>query len=330
MKFRKYNSIENTYQDKLIHKVVQFKMNDDDKWFVTEKVHGANFSVSTDGQNLRYAKRTSFLSQSDNFFNWQEIAGGLNGKIFKLYHLIKVRYKDTSKVQVFGELFGGSYPHKNVPKNNHACRVQKGVFYSPNNEFMAFDILINDKMYIYPKEAFELFKICDIPHVPVIATGQTLDEALKISNEFNTLIPNLLDFPEIDDNICEGVVIVPETGEQFMGENRIIFKNKNSKFSEKQKTKVRKQDNTLSDGEAKWQKELLGYINDNRLDNVISHEGVFDSNKQIGKFMGLLHKDVMQDFVKDHPKYLVLEKQERKRIEKIVSPTIVDLLKRRL
>jgi len=39
-----------------------------------------------------------------------------------------------------GELFGGAYPHKDVPANPKVKPVQTGIWYSPNIEFIAFDL----------------------------------------------------------------------------------------------------------------------------------------------------------------------------------------------
>ena len=35
---------------------------DDVKWVVTEKIHGANFSVYYDGTTVQFAKRNSFVN----------------------------------------------------------------------------------------------------------------------------------------------------------------------------------------------------------------------------------------------------------------------------
>lgn len=42
------------------------------------------------------------------------------------------------KFAIYGEYFGGNWPEGN-PKVKH---VQKGIYYTPNHEFMAFDIKI--------------------------------------------------------------------------------------------------------------------------------------------------------------------------------------------
>ncbi len=50
-------------------------------------------------------------------------------------------HPETIKIQIFGELFGGYYQHKDVKPTKGAKCVINRISYSPNNEFLAFDIL---------------------------------------------------------------------------------------------------------------------------------------------------------------------------------------------
>ena len=52
------------------------------------------------------------------------------------------------ELYIFGELFGGYYPDKSVPKVQDATRLQQGVFYSPDNDFCAFDLRIYNGSYL--------------------------------------------------------------------------------------------------------------------------------------------------------------------------------------
>lgn len=54
---------------------------------------------------------------------------------------MKLLNVELTIVKVYGELFGGCYPHKDVtPSKNKVKRIQKGVWYSPYVRFYAFDI----------------------------------------------------------------------------------------------------------------------------------------------------------------------------------------------
>ena len=54
------------------------KLLDSVDWVVTEKIHGANFSFSLEGDVLRYAKRKEFLRWTDDFFGFQLVAERLD------------------------------------------------------------------------------------------------------------------------------------------------------------------------------------------------------------------------------------------------------------
>ena len=81
------------------------------KWIVTEKVHGANFSVHTDGQTVTFAKRRFMIEDAENFFNFRnaEFMLTLPEKVKELYGLVcQLSMKsEVLQVSVYGELFGG-------------------------------------------------------------------------------------------------------------------------------------------------------------------------------------------------------------------------------
>ena len=59
--FKKYNSIENHYQENFINKIKEANSGLNVQWFVTEKIHGCNAQISYDGKEVRYGKRTSYI-----------------------------------------------------------------------------------------------------------------------------------------------------------------------------------------------------------------------------------------------------------------------------
>ena len=67
--FTKFPSLENTYRQKEIDKILM--MNIKDKWVVTEKVHGANFSFwvykdSDSGKvDIKCAKRSGWIEEGE-------------------------------------------------------------------------------------------------------------------------------------------------------------------------------------------------------------------------------------------------------------------------
>ena len=87
------------------------------------------------------AKRSSLLKeQKSAFFNWLEIRESHKEKILKIYEEVKLMLNDERlqkhkhkfeesqdklHVIVYGELFGGVYPHKEVQKVEGVKFIQK-------------------------------------------------------------------------------------------------------------------------------------------------------------------------------------------------------------
>jgi hypothetical protein len=71
-KFKSYPDIEN-YNSSKIKKLLK-KHTTDELWVATEKIHGTNFCFVFNGSVMECAKRTSFLTQTDSFYNYQPIS----------------------------------------------------------------------------------------------------------------------------------------------------------------------------------------------------------------------------------------------------------------
>ena len=95
--FTKFPSLENTYRQKEIDKIQSMKIRD--KWVVTEKVHGANFSfwmteehLSVEGIGLcstvviKCAKRSGWIEDDEKFFNYQPVLEKYRDSLERLYY----------------------------------------------------------------------------------------------------------------------------------------------------------------------------------------------------------------------------------------------------
>jgi Rnl2 family RNA ligase len=328
--FKKYNSIENTYREKATEQVYLHDYGND-VFIVQEKVHGANFSFITGGNTIQVAKRTSLIAEGENFNNYEYVHNKYETAIKALFKLVKIDFPKTEIMTVFGELFGGSYEHKEVEKINGMVRIQKGVFYSPENDFYAFDICLDHKQYLDVTIANKYFKEVEMFYAKTLFAG-TFNECMSYPNDFESKVHEWLGLPTIEDNICEGTIIKPLVSKRFGNGQRVIFKNKNEKWSEKshvRRSKVSKPSATsvLSDTEKELMNTLLSYVNENRLMNVQSKLGEF-SPKQTGKTIGLLAKDALEDFVKDHETdWNNTEKQHQKIMTKILNKEAATVVK---
>jgi len=292
--FKKYDDIENSYRGKWVQQVQAHALQEEMKvtWDVQEKIHGSNFSIIYDvsAETLTFAKRTSVLEENATFFNFAHRKGEWSELMCNLVDLLP---EATTYITVWGELCGGKYLNMK-PNHKKVKPVQKGVEYSPNLEFFVFDVVV-DGAYLDLNRALELAKQAGFHVIPVLASFDTLQEALQYPNAFQSGIPVLLDLPKHSgDNVCEGVVIKARKTFYVKG-RRAVFKNKNETFAEKQKAprkprKPKEQQPTPFP-------ELMDYVTVQRYDNVVSKLGP-DAN--IGELGRTLAEDVVQDYRKDH------------------------------
>ncbi|WP_420575080.1 RNA ligase, Rnl2 family [Kordia sp.] len=328
--FKKYNSIENTYREKAIEQVYLHNYGND-VFVVQEKVHGANFSFITDGNSIEVAKRTSLISADENFNNYKYVVTKYEKAITEVFKLVKDDFPETKMITVFGEIFGGSYEHSEVEKMQGMVRIQKGVFYSPENDFYAFDICLDHTQYLDVTIANTYFEKVGLFYAKTLFAG-TFSECMAYPNTFESKVHEWLNLPTIEDNICEGTIIKPLVSKRFGNGQRVIFKNKNEKWSEKshvKRSRISKPSATevLSDTEKELMHTLLSYVNENRLMNVQSKLGEF-SPKQTGKTIGLLAKDALEDFVLDHEfDWNNTEKQHQKVMTKILNKEAANMVK---
>lgn len=338
--FSKYPSIELSEKEFIIDKIRKhgYALR---PYVITEKIHGANtqicYNCITD--EFEYGKRTGILEPDEKFYGVHDCFENIKENIIDLATYLKPTLtKKLEVVKVFGEIFGGAYPHPDVQRDTHATKVQKGVYYSPSNHWLAFDIAYKlegdpTTYFLGAEDFFLACGACAIGTVPLLAVVNTLDEALEYPNDKPSVVYQIYDLPELEDNIMEGVVIRPAKADLYMGMTRVILKNKNMKFKEKSHVKRPNLTQEYSDNLNQVLAELTSYITENRVENVISHEGeVVESD--IGKIIGLTIKDIMEEYVKESKIFNLLEKVETKIVSKrlpgMVAPVVKTAIYRRL
>ena len=270
-------------------------------WCVTEKVHGANFCFlcDNDGERVRCGKRSGLLSSDDDFFGYKRrLFNEISPKIHQLYLVVKANYPQTEKLYVFGELFGGHYPHPDVPKVAQANAVQTGIWYCPDIEFCAFDLAIGahgQQTYLDYEFALNGFKHANLFHAEPLFVGK-YEDALDYPLGFHSHVPTKLGLPPLaDDNKAEGIVIKPmrellvRTGKG--GPVRAIVKRKIEEFAEDKYSQAQKQA-LRTPGELApvdlLRFEIDASVTDNRLNNALSKVGQVTANDK-DKLKELLH-----------------------------------------
>ena len=332
--FKKYSSIENTYNKEFMERI-KSEGYDSLRYVVQEKVHGANCCFVTDGEEVHFAKRTGMMEAGEKFYDYEDLLVRYKERVIHLYLRVREKYPDIESALIYGEMFGGRYPHPDVKNDSRVVCIQKGVFYCPFHEFYGFDIFVRGtegNRYFSVNETNTLFAESGFLYAKTLFEG-TIEECLSYPNAFQSHIAEWLGLPPLEDNICEGVVIRPVEPLYFGNGSRLLLKNKNSKFAEKKAVKKRQPALFIEPTYSKELTETLPiteeYVTENRLNNTISKIGEVTFPKDTGRVIGLLSKDVLDDFLKEYSGiYASLEKSEQKILNRHINKQVTDLIKK--
>lgn len=297
-------------------------MEHDVEWVATEKVHGANMSMMTDGKCVCAAKRTSLLFEDDTFYKgWQEVMERHRQSVLCCFEQIKKGdHGDVAAIIVYGELFGGNksgFGAEDVLNGDGKkySQIQCGISYSPKHHFYPFDIQCiasNGNTHWIPWEEMAEMLKCSGFEVYVTATMegdlQCILDAFD-PEQFEMTIPHKLKLsrPSMN-NLAEGVVL------RTKGADRVCIKYKAGRFGEIQKVRrkgpLRRSlslPTSLDELERALVERLEGQkdvvhlihqcINRNRMDCVLSKMGPVDQvdrNKMIGAFTADVWSDLFR------------------------------------
>lgn len=318
--FIKFPSLENTYRQKEIDQCLMTEQHYKDQgltsnWVVTEKIHGANYSfwVTTEyGEvKVQVAKRTSFIADDEKFFNHKPVLEKYKQRMIEMY-----QHLECNTLVIYGELFGGN--------------IQSTMSYPLEQDFVAFDVKVDgvaqDKIGI-----FEILRIFNIPTSPVIGVFDTLQDALEVNESFDSLLTRQ-DFNGDDKHKeAEGVVIETNHPMYHPNGSRVYLKKKNKRFLEKSgKLNIKHKSVTVVSEQAQT---MLGwsliYLTESRFQSVVSKIGEV-SIKDIGKVMGLMTQDIIEDLEKDldiDVKTYFTDKQDSKTFNKQLMKYVQDFIK---
>lgn len=324
MSFSKYPSIKGDKDGKHVSK--QRKIFGDEQFVVTEKIHGANLQVllmcrSNDSESkdcdsddsesndfefvTKIGKRTGYILSSEFFYNCDTVIEQYKDDLKTLWERIcdEKKIVETSEklkliVRVYGELYGGSYPECES-KKQLAKRVQKGIYYHYENDFMVFDISVasipSGPMFIKYTDTVRLMKGLSLAVNPVIYAGG-FDPCLEFCRKnvkFATTIPKMHGLDEIKDNFAEGYVMKANI-EQGVQQSRSVIKIKNPAFSEIIRVKGPPvPDQSGSKEFIEHLSNLSNYVTQNRYDNTVSKFGP-DTNPH--KLIGHCIHDAREEY----------------------------------
>lgn len=306
--FKKYPSITNASQKKFVDNIVVNLPNE--TWIVTEKIHGANFSIIFDENNeISFGSRNQHLGLTSSFYDLPGLkVTKFNDKTLvqratELNQHLREIYPNVTQVNMFGE-YAGTLTQGN--------KVQREIEYG-EQDFYLFDIVVtNQNVPLYLDKLFvrELANKFEISQPALLLITNNIYDALKVPNDFDSVsgehrkVQDVLDveLTFTGKNITEGTVIEPRDV-KFYKEGRVILKNKNSKFSENHTSKPIKKEQILSEEEQLFLELIVGYVNVNRVSNICSHFG-YGSREEVQKNFGAILNETMQDAIKDIKKDL--------------------------
>ena len=284
------------------------------QWVVTEKIHGANFSFAYENGRLLFAKRKEYLDWHDDFFGFQEVVSRLEDRVLSLFEQLSLDVP-ADKFILYGELFGGQYPHPDVPAHPGIAAIQTGVYYAPGVYFCAFDLAFEageKKYYLDYGTAIRSFENFGIFYARALFAGK-LNEALDFDLRIPSTIPVLLKLPALDSNLIEGVVIKPLRHSELKNvEFRPVIKLKNPEFDEDKKFHEAEKWSFIPRISSKSEElsfilaEIAGYINVNRLNSALSKIGRLDLGNpaRLKTIREEMLADVWADFNLNHNQLL--------------------------
>lgn len=287
MKFEKYQSLVN----ESMKNVGGFLRNSEvmaSPAVVTEKIHGANFSVYLKKGAINFASRSQMLCPETNFMNCQRYFTPEKVKaLVEFWDSLPV--SDNSELRFIGEIYGGLDIAGIKP-------VQREVHYSGDISFKVFQIQVvgmsqqeEEEVYNYNWDSIET--LCGnfgLETVPVIAKGVTFEEAYKLSTAVNSLLSDK------EDNLCEGFCIRIEN--PVVGAEPLVFKKRNTDFLESKGT-VKAVQNTAEQTQLGMEAmaRLGSFVTPQRVSNVNSHHG-YQSLKDFSNLMLMVIEDVLNEY----------------------------------
>ncbi len=198
-------------------------------WVALEKVHGAQMVVAVDGEGVHFGKRKAWLRHDEPFFGWQLLRAPLTIAA----HAARARLA-VDTVVLYGELYGGAYPHPDVPAVPGLAPVQTGIWYAPDLRYAVFDVLVasgaqDEGEFLAHREVVALAREIGLDSPPVLHSGPRA-AVLMVPVRQATRVPIGLGLPELAGNFAEGVVLKPDA--RARPSARIVYKQKIAEFDE--------------------------------------------------------------------------------------------------
>jgi len=297
MAFKKWSSIENHYNNKAIARFQERFYGElkSERFLISEKIDGSNFSVIFNNKGgWQFAKRNSLISNDESFYNFKSAFE--SEEMGKFFFMVSSYCSEKNKtLQFVGELYGQG--------------VQKRVYYGPDRYwrwYAIYDHITYDNVKnLSVKEMNELGDDIDSEYsydidyfrAHVYKTIYGLEEALEFDiNKNSFYTPEGYD----KENFMEGVVIRPFNN-YYLGDDFLIIKKKNPKFDDKNVVKKERVKFNITEDLQSLYDKVIGYVNENRTEDLFSKYGMIDSVVQTGMYIKFYSQDIIEDIKEEYP-----------------------------
>lgn len=198
-------------------------------WVALEKIHGAQMVVAIAGDEVQLGKRKAWLRHDEPFFGWQLLRAPLTAAVRAAQARLAAH-----TVTLYGELYGGAYPHPDVPPVSGLAPVQTGIWYAPDLRYALFDVLVaagedDEGEFLAHREVVALARELGLDSPPVLHGGPR-SAVTMVPVRQPTRVPSALGLPELAGNLAEGVVLKPDA--RARPSARVIYKQKIAEFDE--------------------------------------------------------------------------------------------------
>lgn len=308
IEFKKFTSLENHYQQKTVQLAEYFGF-DKQSYIVTSKIHGANFSFWVTKENneviIKCAKRSGWIEEGEKFFNYKLVLEKYRQHLVELFKYCEDTH-DAKSVVLFGELFGGN--------------IQSGMCYPLEQDFVAFDLHIDEKPVnkVVSRALISDFKIQTVPFIGIY---ESLQDALMVNESHTSLLMRECFDGKEEHEEEEGIVIEPITPTWFPNGSRVYFKKKTKRFLEKGGNKINKPKEELPKELESVLLTSFEYITEPRFNAVCSKIGEVGI-KDIGKVMGLMTKDILEDMCRDE-----VSTPDNKKFMKLLQTEVMNFIR---
>lgn len=277
--FLKYPSLTNHYAISKSSRLTSAYYNKNQLWYSTEKIDGTNFSVHISKDDVKFGKRSSFITQDDKpFNNGISIVNNTDLVSFVQENFLK----DSNKVlHLYGELYGSK-----IQKTNYdVAKLGK-------NDLKFFDAIIETEDHSLIQLSLNKLKyiLSTVPEMatPTINTG-TLSELLEIIPADKSQYGGM----------SEGVVLKPINSNVYVETTPYLgIKYKTAVFAEVKKIPMRNKEKTIVPMNVHL--AISDYVTVNRLHNVLSKGDITLVTENLGKLIVAMKNDIKIEYEREN------------------------------